>query len=248
MISYFKKRECRKVRGLLSRYLNGTLPQADAERVGCHLLRCEECQDEFRSLKETVELLHRLPSEIVSPPFFISEAGRRTSAPASRMRKLSISASIILVLSLGTWAMLSNFAGKEKTSLPQSEEPKLEMVTEGSHPEDKEVLPTKTSVAPLASKEDARLVSVKEVVAEEETSLDQLQPEQASFASPYYQEIKLGNFILGFGYEGGPPLEGKEGVSLGRITSLIAHLQEICPCSPLHMPPGQTSKILNERR
>jgi hypothetical protein len=248
MINYFRKRECRKVRELLSGYLNGSLSQSDMERVGCHLSRCEECLAEFRSLKETVELLHRLPSEIASPPFFISEADRRIPAPKSWMRKLSVPASIILVLALGAWAALLNFGGEQETNLPQSEEPKVEMVAEDSNLEGKEAPPTKVSVVPLADKEGARPVPVKELVAEKKTSLDHLKPEQGSSVSPYYREIKLGNFILGFGYEGGPPPERREGVSPGRITSLIAHLQEICPCSPLHMPPGQISKALKERR
>ena len=248
MINYFRKRECRKVRELFSEYLNGNLSQSDIERVGCHLARCKECLTEFHSLKETIRLLHKLSPEVTSPPFVISKIDERIPAPKSWVRKLSISTSIILVLALGTWAALLNFGGEQETNLPQSEEPKIEMVAEDSSLEGKEAPLTKVSVVPLAGKEGARPVPVKELIVEEKTFLDHLKPEQGNSVSPYHREIKLGNFILGFGYEEGLSPERREGVPPGRITSLIAHLQEICPCSPLHVPPGQISKALKERR
>lgn len=47
---------CEEVRKVLLDYLLGELSQDKAERVRAHLEECRECQEEYRNLKEVVEL------------------------------------------------------------------------------------------------------------------------------------------------------------------------------------------------
>jgi hypothetical protein len=247
MIDYFRKRECRKVRGLLSGYLNGSLSQSDMERVGCHLSRCEECLAEFRSLKETVELLHRLPSEIASPPFFISQADRRIPAPKRWMRKLSIPASIILVLALGTWAILLSFGGESTDdSFRLEKSPPVGMLTEGSilHPENKETSsPPKVLPTALTEERTESTSAIKELTTKEKSSLHKSGLEESNSGLPFTWEIRLGNCALGFGY-----VASREGLVAQEppqrvVDALIACLKQICPCFPIQALPEEGTLV-----
>ncbi len=59
--------DCERVKGLLSDYLDGTIPESDLAEVDDHLRRCSPCASEAEGLKETVDLLHALP-RVKAPP------------------------------------------------------------------------------------------------------------------------------------------------------------------------------------
>ena len=61
-----EKTECGKVRGVLSSYIDGHLATSECEAVESHLDGCEACGRELESLRQTVDMLHRVP--MVPPP------------------------------------------------------------------------------------------------------------------------------------------------------------------------------------
>ncbi len=61
-----EKAECRKVRGLLSEYMDGTLAGAGLDLVRGHLERCDACRHEYEGLRTTVDMLRRMP--VVAAP------------------------------------------------------------------------------------------------------------------------------------------------------------------------------------
>ncbi len=60
-----RKPECGRVQGVLSSYIDGHLTTEECEAVESHLEGCEACGRELESLRQTVDLLHRVP--MVSP-------------------------------------------------------------------------------------------------------------------------------------------------------------------------------------
>ena len=77
---------CRKVRGMLSEYIDNRLSTENKGFVERHLETCEACSKEFESLRRTVQLLHRVPEVPVPRSFAITvPAPRHESAfgPAS---------------------------------------------------------------------------------------------------------------------------------------------------------------------
>lgn len=63
------ERECRRLRELLSRYIDGDLTGTERRAVTAHLRRCPCCQTMADGLKHTVELCHeagsaKLPSDV----------------------------------------------------------------------------------------------------------------------------------------------------------------------------------------
>jgi hypothetical protein len=90
---------CRKVRGMLSEYVDNRLDSEDKNLVERHLETCEACSKELESLRMTVQLLHRV-AEAPAPRSFtvIVPEPRRESAfgPAS-MRWLRPATAIVAV-------------------------------------------------------------------------------------------------------------------------------------------------------
>jgi hypothetical protein len=77
---------CRKVRGMLSEYIDNRLSTEDKSLVEHHLQTCEACSKELALLRMTVQLLHRVPEVPVPRSFTITvPAPRRENAfgPAS---------------------------------------------------------------------------------------------------------------------------------------------------------------------
>ncbi len=68
-----RRSKCRKVRGLLSEYIDGRLGSEDTEFVDRHVETCRECSEEFETLRFTVRLLNRVPSVAVPRSFTIRE-------------------------------------------------------------------------------------------------------------------------------------------------------------------------------
>jgi len=79
-------RRCRKVRRLLTEYIDGRLSSRDVEFVDRHLETCTGCSEELESLRATVRLLHRVPSVPVPRSFALREADvvREQAAPSRR--------------------------------------------------------------------------------------------------------------------------------------------------------------------
>ncbi len=90
---------CRRVRGMLSEYVDNRLDSENKSLVERHLETCEACSKELESLRMTVQLLHRVP-EVPAPRSFTvaAPAPRRESAfgPAS-MRWLRPATAVVAI-------------------------------------------------------------------------------------------------------------------------------------------------------
>ena len=71
---------CRKVRGMLSEYIDNRLDSENKSLVERHLETCEACSKELESLRMTVQLLHRVPEVSVPRSFTVT-------APAAQTRE-----------------------------------------------------------------------------------------------------------------------------------------------------------------
>jgi len=67
------KREplCRKVRDMLSEYIDNRLVSEKRSLVERHVETCEDCSKELESLRMTVQLLHRVPEVAVPRSFMV---------------------------------------------------------------------------------------------------------------------------------------------------------------------------------
>ncbi len=76
------KKQCRKVRGRFSEYIDGLLSGDERAVVEHHLETCEACSEELEALQMTVQLLNQLPSMPVPRSFAIRAAeATRESIP-----------------------------------------------------------------------------------------------------------------------------------------------------------------------
>ena len=71
----------RRVRGLLSAYIDGEVTESAARRVEGHLGLCDECRRELDTLRSTVDLLGRLPELAVRRSFALPEAPAPVAPP-----------------------------------------------------------------------------------------------------------------------------------------------------------------------
>lgn len=78
---------CEELRGLLDLYLDGELPEESARRIDRHLLRCQGCAYEARTLEQTVAMLREAvsPAEAL-PAFHERTAARLQDAFSSHLR------------------------------------------------------------------------------------------------------------------------------------------------------------------
>jgi len=74
MFKRFKETQCDKMQKLLTAYIDGQLSLPEQEMVEQHLKVCQNCQAELDSLRETVNLLHRMPMASPRCSFVISKA------------------------------------------------------------------------------------------------------------------------------------------------------------------------------
>ena len=58
---------CRQAVELMSDYLDGVLPQADARRLETHLADCPHCSEYLAQLRATVDALGQVGPEDVDP-------------------------------------------------------------------------------------------------------------------------------------------------------------------------------------
>ena len=95
----------RRVRGLLSAYIDGEVIESEARRVEGHLALCGECRRELDTLRSTVDLLNRLPELAVPRSFALPEALAPVASP-SRFESLArlaapVAAVLLVVLVVG---------------------------------------------------------------------------------------------------------------------------------------------------
>jgi hypothetical protein len=90
---------CRKVRGLLSEYIDNRLDGEKKTLVERHLQTCEACSKELESLQITVQLLHRVPEVPVPRSFTVtaSEPKRESAFGPASLRWLRPATAIIAI-------------------------------------------------------------------------------------------------------------------------------------------------------
>ncbi|MBI4299691.1 MAG: zf-HC2 domain-containing protein [Chloroflexi bacterium] len=100
----FSGRRHRMVRGLLSPYIDGRLSQKDERLVDEHLSQCAECRRELEELRNTVQLLQRLPAVAPARSFAVSESqvrARSAETSGSPLGTLRLAtAALVLLLAL----------------------------------------------------------------------------------------------------------------------------------------------------
>jgi MYXO-CTERM domain-containing protein len=77
------KSRCKRVRGMLSDYIDGTLVDEDQLCVEQHIETCAGCSRELESLRTTVRMLKRVPVVSVPRSFAITGAEERERAPSA---------------------------------------------------------------------------------------------------------------------------------------------------------------------
>ena len=90
---------CRKVQGMLSEYINGSLSSENKSLVERHLQTCEACSKELESLRMTVQLLHRV-SEVPVPRSFtvpVPAPKRESTFGPARLRWLRSATAIVAI-------------------------------------------------------------------------------------------------------------------------------------------------------
>jgi anti-sigma factor RsiW len=58
---------CRELVGVVSAYLDGTLPQADRRRFDAHLEECPYCINYLEQMRETIDSLGELTVDSIAP-------------------------------------------------------------------------------------------------------------------------------------------------------------------------------------
>ena len=90
---------CRKVRGMLSEYVDNRLDGENKSFVERHLETCEACSKELESLRMTVQLLHRVPEVSVPRSFtvIVPEPRRESAFGPASMRWLRPATAIVAI-------------------------------------------------------------------------------------------------------------------------------------------------------
>lgn len=117
------KAEHRRIREMLSVYIDGELPSRDRARVEDHLAECADCAWELETLRQTVDLVGQLPKVPVPRVFTIHEIPRpgrvsllRTKWAYTYLKGATALAAVLLILVLAGDALFqfqrltSNFA------------------------------------------------------------------------------------------------------------------------------------------
>jgi len=90
---------CRKVRGMLSEYIDNSLNSEDKSFIERHIETCEACSKELESLRMTVQLLHRVPEVSVPRSFTVTvpQPRRESAFGPSSLRWLRPATAIVAV-------------------------------------------------------------------------------------------------------------------------------------------------------
>ncbi len=91
--------QCRKVRGMLSEYIDNRLDDEKKTLIERHLQTCEACSKELESLQMTVQLLHRVPEVPVPRSFTVtaSEPKRERALGPGSLRWLRPATAVIAI-------------------------------------------------------------------------------------------------------------------------------------------------------
>lgn len=90
---------CRKVRGMLSEYIDNRLDSENKSLVERHLETCEACSKKLESLRMTVQLLHRV-AEVPAPRSFtvtVPEPRRESAFGPASMRWLRQATAVVAI-------------------------------------------------------------------------------------------------------------------------------------------------------
>lgn len=114
---------CKKIRPLLSPYIDGQVSREVAGLIEEHLERCEACRAELFDLRESVGALRRLPSDDPGPEFnakvmagFASRSEKRTRAHRLQFRLAMGLACVLLLVSAAIpiyVAGMKHFVGRQ---------------------------------------------------------------------------------------------------------------------------------------
>ena len=91
--------QCRKVRGMLSEYIDNILSSENKSFVERHLETCEACSKELESLRMTVQLLHRV-TEVPAPRSFtitVPQPRRESAFGPASLRWLRPATAIVAI-------------------------------------------------------------------------------------------------------------------------------------------------------
>ncbi len=121
---FFGPRRHRRLRLLLSSYLDGEVTEKEARRLEEHLSTCEECQWELESLRATVSLLRKVPSPAPSRFFALREEPSpplRNPGYVLAMRAATSVAALLLVALLAgdLTGLLSQGGGVSREAAPR---------------------------------------------------------------------------------------------------------------------------------
>ena len=111
MIGFLERRNHKRLRVLLSSYVDGEVSEAEAREVDRHLDGCAECRIELEELQATVSLLSQLPEFELPRSFVLTEAPRPVQARQGFAWTLRVAtpvaALILFALVLGACAPLA---------------------------------------------------------------------------------------------------------------------------------------------
>ena len=101
MIEFLTGRTHKRLRSLLSHYIDGQVRQSEAARIERHLTECEECRAEIDTLRATVGLLRALPEIEMPRAFTLSAVPVPVRFASPFVRATGIATSIAGVLLAG---------------------------------------------------------------------------------------------------------------------------------------------------
>ncbi len=91
-----RKRECKKLKGMLSPYIDGQLSPSEVKGVERHIEECDACRRELESLRAVVGLLHRVP--MVAPRRSFTIAARAPIRRPVALRALRVATAVAVLM------------------------------------------------------------------------------------------------------------------------------------------------------
>ncbi len=91
-----RKRECKKLKGMLSPYIDGQLSPSEMERIERHIEECDACRRELESLRAVVSLLHRVP--VVAPRRSFTIAARAPRRYPAALGALRVATAVAVLM------------------------------------------------------------------------------------------------------------------------------------------------------
>lgn len=92
-----RKRECKKLKGMLSPYIDGQLSPSEMERIERHIEECDACRRELESLRAVVSLLHRVPMVALPRSFTIAARAPRRRPVALQALRVATAVAVLML-------------------------------------------------------------------------------------------------------------------------------------------------------